>query len=436
MIALIGSHRRPLAYVVLLAAAHLVACTATEGTELTLVPSSPTATPASRSPKASAIESRGIDAPSATTAPPSPKPVSTDTPILAEVGPEYIEGYNPLTGLPLDNPDVLRRNPLLVSISNFPLSARPQAGLAQAAQVWETSIGQGMTRFLAVYYGDYLEALGEAEALRQVEDKYGFVIGPIRSGRIAFEEIKTIFPDSKLVIRSASSAVIARLTNVDVLDPLDPQDVNSAGLRLADVEDLVNSSADPNDYAGLTFASDPPAGGEDGASLRIVYNVFDDVGWEFDPVRGLYLRSQNRATEGGKLFPVTDRLSGEQLAAENVILLFASHRFENLAGTILEIKLAYIQKNNGFLFRDGKRYSIKWGTIDRKLRIRDAEGHLFPLKPGRTFFEVVSYQSTWDEEIRLLRFHSPPLPTLTPAPTPTPSPTSTATPTPSQMPTP
>ena len=436
MIAFKGRHRRPLAFVVLLAAAHLVACSASEGAEPTFVPSSTTTTPASRSQKATATESQGIDARSATTAPPSPKPVPTDSPFLAKVGPEYVDGYNPLTGLPLDNPDVLRRNPLLVSITNFPLSARPQAGLAEAAQVWETSIGQGMTRFLAVYYGDYLEALEEAEALSQVEDRYGFVIGPVRSGRIAFEEIKTIFPDSKLVIRSASRVVIARLTNVVVLDALDPQDVNSAGLRLADVEDLVTSSADPNDYAGLTFTSDPPAGGEDGASLRIVYNVFDDVGWEFDPVRGVYLRSQNRAAEGGKLFPATDRLSGEQLAAENVVLLFASHRFENLAGTILEIKLAYIQKNNGLLFRDGKRYDIKWGTVGQTLRIKDNEGHPFPLKPGRTFFEVVSYQSTWDEEMRLLRFHSPPLPTLTPAPTPMPSPTSTATPTPSQTPTP
>jgi hypothetical protein len=54
-----------------------------------------------------------------------------------------------------------------------------------------------------------------------------------------------------------------------------------------------------------------------------------------------------------------------------------------------------------------------------------------PLKPGTTFFELVSFQSTWDDELRIARFHSPPLPTLTPRPTriPTTPPTETEEPT-------
>lgn len=352
------------------------------------------------------------------------------------MGPEYVEGHNPLTGLPLSDEGALRHNPLIVSITNFPPSARPQAGLVQAAQIWETSIGQGMTRFLAVLYGDYLSELRVADAQSVAVDPYEFVIGPVRSGRIAFEEIKTVYPNSQLIIRNASKEVIPRLTNVVVLDSLDPEDVNSAGLRIEELEDLLATTADPRDYEGLMFSVEPPPGGIDGSSLRLVYNIFNDVAWEYDADRGVYLRFQNQAEPGGELFPARDRLSAQQITAENVVVLFAQHRFENLAGTILEIKLAFILKANGFLLRDGRLYDIHWGTTDRMLRIEDSEGNPFQLKPGRTYFEVVSFQSTWNEDERLLRFHSPPLPTLTRTPTPTPTPSPTASPTSTPTPTP
>jgi hypothetical protein len=43
---------------------------------------------------------------------------------------------------------------LLVSISHFPATARPQAGLSFAPFVYEFSITEGATRHLAVFYGD------------------------------------------------------------------------------------------------------------------------------------------------------------------------------------------------------------------------------------------------------------------------------------------
>ncbi len=62
---------------------------------------------------------------------------------------------NPLTGLPVDNSDLLELPPALVSIANFPVSARPQAGLSFSPFVFEMYIGEGMTRFLALFYGEF-----------------------------------------------------------------------------------------------------------------------------------------------------------------------------------------------------------------------------------------------------------------------------------------
>ncbi len=63
-------------------------------------------------------------------------------------------GVNPLTGLPVADPSLLKTPALLVSISNFPATARPQAGLSFAPFVYEFYITEGATRFLAVFYGE------------------------------------------------------------------------------------------------------------------------------------------------------------------------------------------------------------------------------------------------------------------------------------------
>src|SRR5215207_7239199 len=55
---------------------------------------------------------------------------------------------NPLTGLPVADPSLLQIPAALVSISHFPVEARPQAGLSFAPYVFEIYITEGATRFL------------------------------------------------------------------------------------------------------------------------------------------------------------------------------------------------------------------------------------------------------------------------------------------------
>lgn len=370
----------------------------------------------------------------AATATSSPSPLPP-TATYAPVGPGYQAGFHPLTGLPLEEPESLERSALLVAITNFPPSARPQAGLSQAAHVWETSIGQGLTRFLAVYYGQYPEQLA---GLAEGQDlPYDFAIGPVRSGRVAFETIRKFYPEALLVTRAASPEVLAQLNRQFTINALDPQDVNSAGLRPEDLGSLPFEPVRPEDYAGYRFDSLPPAGGQPGPDLRLIYNRFAHVGWEYDRQSGSYGRLQDAADGEEKLSPQVDRLTGEPLHFENVVVLFARHKFENLAGTILEIELSFVPERFGLLLRDGRLYEIEWSGQRGEFRLLDGNGDDLALKPGRTFFEVVSFRSTWDSEERLVRYHSPPLPTLTPTEvfTATPTPSETPTESPTEAPT-
>ena len=93
---------------------------------------------------------------------PSPTLTATSQPIVKSTsyGPNpenFPTGINPLTGEPVVDPSLLKVPALLVSISNFPATARPQAGLSFAPYVFEFSITEGQDRFLATFYGQYPE---------------------------------------------------------------------------------------------------------------------------------------------------------------------------------------------------------------------------------------------------------------------------------------
>ncbi len=87
---------------------------------------------------------------------PTLTPQPTSTPFTR--GPEskdFPAPFNPLTGIAVEDASLLKIPALLVSISHFPATARPQAGLSFAPFVYEVSITEGATRFLATFYGQY-----------------------------------------------------------------------------------------------------------------------------------------------------------------------------------------------------------------------------------------------------------------------------------------
>jgi len=87
---------------------------------------------------------------------PSPTPVPQPTLPPASFGPDqgdFPPDVNPLTGLPVADPDLLKRPALIMSITHFPPQVRPQAGLSFTPWVFEYLIATGTTRFAAIFHG-------------------------------------------------------------------------------------------------------------------------------------------------------------------------------------------------------------------------------------------------------------------------------------------
>ena len=130
----------------ILAAAHLGACSAPAATaSIAESIGSTTATPTATF---SATTREPVE--------PAPTPQATAT--LTAYGPDadhFPPNVNPLSGLPVLDPELLKIPAVLVSISHFPPTGRPQAGLSFAPFVYEFSITGGETRFLTAFHGEW-----------------------------------------------------------------------------------------------------------------------------------------------------------------------------------------------------------------------------------------------------------------------------------------
>lgn len=279
---------------------------------------------------------------------------------------------NPLTGLPVDDPDLLNYSPVMVSISNFPISVRPQGGLSFAPHVFEMTIGEGMTRFLAIFYGNYGDG---------TPDQANENLASIRSGRVPYEGLRTMY-DAMIVMAGADPKVAKQLNATVFRQKVD----------FTDIQELAEERGEKRGapaFEDLNFNAAVPAGGVAGENLEIIWSYLNRVRWTYDTTQGAYLREQDKSDGKGTYYPATDKLTGEQLAFNNVVLLYAPHTYES--PTIIEMEMLYVKKMPAIFFRDGKAYKVFWTTIPLgPFRFFYEDGTPFPYKPGNTFYEVIS----------------------------------------------
>jgi len=123
--------------------------------------------------------------PTAITSPTTPttkiaEPSITSSPQTIEPT-QSVPVINPLTGLPVADPSLLQLPALLVSISHFPVTARPQAGLSFAPYIFEIYITEGATRFLTTFYGEFpapeVPMVGNCDVRREPFKQTSLILG-------------------------------------------------------------------------------------------------------------------------------------------------------------------------------------------------------------------------------------------------------------------
>ena len=363
----------------------------------------------------------------------SPSPEPTQDPSLQTYGPtNFPEGINPLTGWPVSDPDLLKLPPALISISNFPASARPQAGLNTSPLVFEMTIGEGMTRFLAMFYGAFPSTVsgqtegdptggtaggtGDSSSGGSSGDSSGDTagsgfdpgsasVGPIRSGRLPYEDIRSIY-NGFLVMASAYSGIAQTLSDATTIYGSDSSDINSAMIGIDQLYNIAlgHSEGYPGsnfNLEGMKFSPDVPEGGKTAETVWVFYSNLNQIQWRYDAALGGYVRYDIKTDGSGEFVMSTDRLTGDPILRENVIVMYAFHEY--YAPTLIDVYLTNMPNMKAVLFRDGQIFDIFWNTqygeyeqetgLLRPMRFVDANGDPIALKNGRTWVEIVSTSS-------------------------------------------
>ena len=315
-------------------------------------------------------------------------------------------GVNPLTGLEVADPTLLGRRPLAIKVSNLPRSVRPQWGLSLADIVFEYYTEQGTTRFIALFLGNNAET-----------------VGPIRSARFFDVHVvrgyKAVFAFGsayeKVLDRLFSSEFANRLVLEGPYSPMSRYDPGGYNHLIVDTQALsayMNGKGvenGPQNLDGMLFRLEPPAGGQPAPTFFVRYSSAIYNRWDYDTATGKYLRFSdsgddfsNGADEQYSL--QTDRLNGQTLAFENVVVLVMLHEYYNVDPEVMDIQ--FTGSGTAYAFRDGQFYQIQWqrATPESVVSLLYPDGTPFPFKPGTTWFEVIGQRSQVEQTGQGWRF--------------------------------
>lgn len=332
----------------------------------------------------------------------TPWPSSTpiiDTEDFIRIGPNnFPDHINPLTGLPVANPALLERRPIAAKIPNYPHDVRPQAGISLADHIYEYYLEWGLTRFLAIFYGN--------DASR---------FGPTRSARIFDEHIVRMY-NAIFVFNGADARVFEYYEkreldiNYFVVERFCPplcrdESMNTYNNLFGDtaaVHAYIRGWGldDSRQWLDGNFYSS--AGGfdyEPGTEVFVTYSYANYAQWVYHEQSERYIRYQgsqdNVDGKSAKYEMHMDALTGQALAADNVIILMVPHDFFLKSSDTEIFTMDLTGSGDAYVFRDGKAYQARWFRYKerRPLAIIDQDGQPLPLKPGVTFYQVINSTS-------------------------------------------
>jgi hypothetical protein len=335
--------------------------------------------------------------PTDTATPILPTPTETPFPLVYPAGPSgFPSNVDPLTGLVVADPSLLNRRPLAIKVSNFPRTARPQAGLSKADILWEFYTEFGNTRWVAMFYGQDAEKVGPIRSARVLDTRivplYDAILVHVQAYETVWEEISKSGIDT-INEFPASCPAICRDSNEPVVE-------NSAfgnTIELTKYAQRIGllSGGRPN-LDGMVFDPAAPSGADPSTGVWIFFSSSAMAEWKYDPASGRYLRSSER-DPSGVMIPLADRTTGAQLAVDNVLVLDVNiFSYKGKTGNGEQFDMDLSSSGTGYFYRDGVVVQGKWksGGPNVPLQFVDKDGNNYALHPGTTYIAIIGNQST------------------------------------------
>lgn len=328
----------------------------------------------------------------------SSKPQAEDTPAPPEaIQPEEsapkqemkLDYKASLTGLPLEKPATER--PIAVMINNM-AKARPQSGLTHADIVYEVLAEGGITRLVAIFQSDsFQEPIGPIRSIRP----YLIEIGESFQGVLVHAGASN---DGYYILQRQRKEHLDEISNAGAYFWRDKS--RKAPHNLYSNLEKLRKGAEQKKYKqnvqipSFPFVSDETAVpvGEDISKITVQFLLKNyKVTYTYDPVTKLYNRFINDK-------PHIDLNNNQQLTATNVVVLGANHK------TLDNVGRLYVNLTKGgeaVLYQRGKAIRCTWErkSADDVIRLYK-DGQELPLYPGKTYFNIVPNDPTFDKHIQ------------------------------------
>jgi hypothetical protein len=226
-------------------------------------------------------------------------------------------------------------------------------------------------------------------------------VGPVRSARLIHIHLQKFLQDSCLIYAGATDEIEDKIPACATVFKRGDGGMGAMleiPRMVAISEDNFRREGSEFNYANNLFMEDTPPGGMPAGQVEMFFSQLNQSKWVYDPGYQGWLRYVDNTSEQTEFHVDTDRLSGRQIFFDNLVVLFVEH--EVLAPAIIDMYLQQGEEEDGFAFRDGQMYEIKWSTrageyeqktgFRRPIALLDKDGNPFPLKPGRTWFVVAT----------------------------------------------
>ncbi|MEI6289908.1 MAG: SdrD B-like domain-containing protein, partial [Chloroflexota bacterium] len=230
-------------------------------------------------------------------------------------------------------------------------------------------------------------------------------VGPIRSGRLTYNDLTHMYPASCLIYASAGQGIREQLDGCEII--FGEQPGVSPNTALLDVDHLLELAQkskvnnQPVNYSGNLFDQNIPAGGETADTLWTFFHAYSQAFWIYDEISGSYVRQTDDGDGNGVFHIDKDRLTNRTLRFENVVIIFANYQVFRHGQYDIDLCCGY--EGYAFLFRDGQIFKIRWSSNNREwekttgllrpLHLTGADKQSFPLKPGRTWVSIMTPNS-------------------------------------------
>ena len=339
------------------------------------------------------------------------------------IGPcEYEENINPLTGLAIENPDMLNRRPIIVKISNSPALVRPQSGIGEADLAFEHYTEVGITRFSAIFYGNAPYRVGSIRSARLID----YELTPMYDALLAFAGA-SIGVDKRIYGSEAVAQGLCAprqdydqcLAEANIIGPagfIPPSDFVERAYKgvlfgapyfyrdetlpvphnlFADLQALWEladnqGNGGRQDLSGMAFHPEiqgEPTGSGIYAQVRYATTI---VEWHYDPETARYYRT----TDGQRHF---DASTNQQLSAANLVIVYAEHNdsdiIESGSGDNIHwsAQISLQSEGDAIIMRNGVRYEGHWLRPTRSdlLTFETVDGETIYLNPGNTWVQLV-----------------------------------------------